>query len=112
MSIVMDAACLQCSLRRNLAVAEPLGSPEETMGFARDLMRLYLEGPKDVPSTWHAPQIARLLHERYGLEIDRFRQEKLVSSAEPRDCTVSILRRRLHCRQAASIAMLIVLCSP
>ena len=81
MSIVMDAACLQCSLRRNLAVAEPLGSPEETMDFARDLMRLYLEGPKDVPSTWHAPQIARLLHERYGLEIDRFRQEKLDSNA-------------------------------
>ena len=81
MSIVMDAACLQCSLRRNLAVAEPLGSPEETMDFARDLMRLYLEGPKDVPSTWHAPQIAQLLHERYGLEIDRFRQEKLDSNA-------------------------------
>lgn len=81
MSIVMDAACLQCSLRRNLAVAEPLGSPEETMDFARDLMRLYISGPKDVPSTWHAPQIAQLLHERYGLEIDRFRQEKLDSNA-------------------------------
>ena len=51
------------------------------MDFARDLMKLYLDGPKDVPSTWYTPKIALLLHERYGLEIDRFRQEKLDSNA-------------------------------
>lgn len=81
MSIAMDAACLQCSLRRNLETAQSLGSAEETMDFARDLMKLYLDGPKDVPSTWYTPKIALLLHERYGLEIDRFRQEKLDSNA-------------------------------
>ena len=80
MSIAMDAACLQCSLRRNLETAQSLGSVEETMDFARDLMKLYLDGPKDVPSTWYTPKIALLLHERYGLEIDRFRQEKLDSN--------------------------------
>ena len=80
MSIAMDAACLQCSLRRNLETAQPLGSAEDTMDFARDLMKLYLEGPKDAPSTWYTPRIALLLHERYGLEIDRFRQEKLQSN--------------------------------
>ena len=51
------------------------------MDFARELMRLYLDGPKDVPSTWFTPKIARLLHARYGLEMDRFRQEKLDSNA-------------------------------
>ena len=81
MSIAMDAACLQCSLRRNLETAQSLGSAEDTMDFARDLMKLYLEGPKDVPSTWYTPKIARLLHDRYGLDIDRFRQEKLDSNA-------------------------------
>ena len=81
MSIAMDAACLQCSLRRNLETAQSLGSAEDTMDFARDLMKLYLEGPKDVPSTWFTPKIARLLHDRYGLDIDRFRQEKLDSNA-------------------------------
>ena len=80
MSIAMDAACLQCSLRRNLETAQSLGSAEETMDFARDLMKLYLDGPKDVPSTWYTPKIALLLHDRYGLEIDRFRQEKLDSN--------------------------------
>lgn len=81
MSIAMDAACLQCSLRRNLETVQPLGSAEEAMDFARALMRLYLDGPRDVPSTWFTPKITQLLHDRYGLEIDRFRQEKLQSNA-------------------------------
>ena len=81
MSIAMDAACLQCSLRRNIETVQPLGSAEDTMEFARALMKLYLESPKDVPSTWFTPKIALLLHDRYGLEIDRFRQEKLASNA-------------------------------
>ena len=80
MSIAMDAACLQCSLRRNLEIVKPLGSSEDAMEFARDLMKLYLDGPRDVPSTWFTPKISLLLHERYGLEIDRFRQEKLDSN--------------------------------
>ena len=81
MSIAMDAACLQCSLRRNIETVQSLGSAEDTMDFARELMRMYLEGPKDVPSTWFSPKITQLLHDRYGLEIDRFRQEKLDSNA-------------------------------
>ncbi|MDY4508504.1 MAG: ARMT1-like domain-containing protein [Candidatus Faecousia sp.] len=81
MSIAMDAACLQCSLRRNIETVQSLGSAEETMDFARELMRMYLEGPRDVPSTWFTPKITQLLHDRYGLEIDRFRQEKLDSNA-------------------------------
>lgn len=81
MSIAMDAACLQCSLRRNIETVQPLGSAEDTMAFARDLMKLYLESPGDVPSTWFTPKIAQMLHDRYGLEIDRFRQEKLDSNA-------------------------------
>ena len=81
MSIAMDAACLQCSLRRNIETVQSLGSAEETMDFARELMRMYLDGPRDVPSTWFTPKITQLLHDRYGLEIDRFRQEKLDSNA-------------------------------
>ena len=81
MSISMDAACLQCGLRRNIATVTPLGTDKQTMDFARELMKLYLDGPADVPSTWFTPEITRLLHERYGLGLDRFRQEKLDSNA-------------------------------
>ena len=80
MSIAMDAACLQCSLRRNLETAQSLGTAEETMEFARELLQLYLDAPRDVPSTWITPQVTQLLHRRYGLDIDRFRQEKLDSN--------------------------------
>ena len=80
MSIAMDAACLQCSLRRNIQTVEPLGSPEETMDFVRELLKLYLSAPRDVPSTWLTPAINQLLHQRYGLDLDRFRQEKLDSN--------------------------------
>ena len=76
----MDAACLQCSLRRNLETAQSLGTAEETMEFARELLQLYLDAPRDVPSTWITPQVTQLLHRRYGLDIDRFRQEKLDSN--------------------------------
>ena len=80
MSIAMDAACLQCSLRRNIQTVESLGSAEETMDFARELLKLYLSAPRDVPSTWLTPAINQLLHQRYGLDLDRFRQEKLDSN--------------------------------
>mgnify|MGYP002518564933 FL=1 len=81
MSISMDAACLQCSLRRSIATVTPLGTDEQTMDFARELMQLYLDEPRDVPSTWFTPKINEMLHRRYGLDLDRFRQEKLDSNA-------------------------------
>ncbi len=81
MSIAMNAACLQCNLRRNLETAVPLGTEEQAMNFARDLMKLYLAAPKDAPSVWLSPQITQLLHQHYGLGMDRFRQEKLDSNA-------------------------------
>lgn len=81
MSISLDADCLQCSLRRGIATVAPLGTDEQTMDFARELMKLYLDGPTDVPSTWFTPKINDMLHRLYGLDLDRFRQEKLDSNA-------------------------------
>ena len=81
MSVAIDTACLQCHLRRNLELARSLGTEAEAMDFARELMQMYLDAPKDVSSPWFSPQVARMLHRRYGLEIDRYRQEKLQSNA-------------------------------
>lgn len=77
----MNASCLQCNLRRNLETVQALGTDEQAMDFALELMRLYLSAPKGVPSTWLTPQITQLLNRRYGLDMDRFRQEKLESNA-------------------------------
>ena len=61
MSFAIDTQCLLCHLRRNLEVVKPLGTEEQAMEFARDMMRLYLEAPKDVSSPWFNPQTADLM---------------------------------------------------
>lgn len=76
MSIPFDPQCLQCHFRRNLELAETLGSNEQVMDFARRLMRMYLDAPSDVGSPWFGPQTAQLFHDCFGLPLDRFRQEK------------------------------------
>ncbi len=76
MSIAMDSYCLECHLRRNLELVRPLGTEEQAMAFARDMMRMYLQAPADVSAPWFNPRTAQLLHEHYGLPIDRYRQEK------------------------------------
>ncbi len=80
MSFAIDSKCLECHLKRNLALVRPLGTEEQTMAFARRLMQLYLDAPRDVSSPWLGPPVTDLLHEMYGLEIDRFRQEKMDSN--------------------------------
>jgi len=80
MSISIDSQCLLCHMRRNIELVRPLGTEEQAIAFAKDLMRMYLEAPEGVSSPWFGPRTARLLHEHYGLELDRFRQEKLDSN--------------------------------
>lgn len=80
MSLSIDSQCLLCHMERNIQLVRPLGTEEQTMAFARDLMRMYLEAPADVSSPWFNPQVAELLHRHYGLPLDRFRQEKADSN--------------------------------
>ena len=76
MSICVDTNCLQCYLKRNLELVRPLGTEEKAMEFAKRLMQHYIDAPAGVSSPWFSPKVADLLHEMYGLPIDRFRQEK------------------------------------
>ena len=80
MSISIDTYCLQCLLRRNIALAQTLGTEEQAMAFAKEIMKLCIAAPEGVSSPWFGPQIADLLHEMYGRDYDRFRQEKLDSN--------------------------------
>ena len=80
MAIPMNSQCLECNLKRNLKLARTLGNEEQVMVFAKRLMELYLNAPKEVPSPYLGPQIADLFHELYGLSIDRFHQEKIDSN--------------------------------
>ena len=80
MSIPIDTYCLQCLLRRNITLAQTLGTEEQAMAFAKEIMKLCIAAPEGVSSPWFGPKIADLLHDMYGLDYDRFRQEKLDSN--------------------------------
>ena len=80
MSIAFDTQCLLCHLRRNLEVVKPLGTEEQAMAFARDMMRMYLDAPEDVGSPWFNPQTADLMQKHYGLPLDRMKEEKALSN--------------------------------
>ena len=81
MSIAFDTQCLLCHLQRNLEVVKPLGTEQQAMEFARDLMQMYLDAPKDVGSPWFNPQTADLMLKHYGLPLDRMKREKEQSNA-------------------------------
>ena len=80
MSFAIDTQCLLCHLRRNLEVVKPLGTEEQAMAFAKDMMRLYLDAPDGVASPWFNPQTADLMLKHYGLPLDRMQQEKDLSN--------------------------------
>ena len=80
MSIAFDTQCLLCHLRRNLEVVKPLGTEQQAMDFARDMMRMYLDAPEDVGSPWFNPQTADLMQKHYGLPLDRMKEEKALSN--------------------------------
>ena len=80
MSIAIDTGCIQCFLNRNLEVARAAGTEAQAMAFAKELMKLYLNAPDGVSSPWFGPAAADLLHEMYGLPIDRFQEEKRISN--------------------------------
>lgn len=80
MSIAFDTQCLLCHLQRNLEVVKPLGTEEQAMAFAKDMMRMYLEAPEDVGSPWFNPQTSDLMVKHYGLPLDRMKEEKELSN--------------------------------
>lgn len=81
MSVNLDAQCFVCHLRRNVETARSLGDEATATAFARELLQLYLTAPENVSSIWLGPATAKLFETYYGLEKDRFRQEKKDSNA-------------------------------
>lgn len=76
----MDSQCLQCHMGRALDTARSLGTEEQATVFARELMQLYLSAP-GVSSPNFGPGVAALLEKHYGLDKDRYREEKRFSNA-------------------------------
>ena len=61
-------------------MVKPLGTEEQAMAFARDMMQMYLDAPEGVASPWFNPIVADLMQKHYGLPLDRMREEKELSN--------------------------------
>lgn len=97
MGVTFDEICRECFLRRNLALVQSLGTEEKNAEFLSKLNHLIDSAPKGVASPWFAPHLAALLHEMYGLDMDRFRQEKAESNR-------FVLKRMEQIRQKVATA--------
>lgn len=80
MSFAVDSYCMQCYLRRNVDLARKLGPEDKATDFAKEIMKLFIAAPEGVSAPWFGPSVAQLLHEMYGLPIDRFHDEKIASN--------------------------------
>lgn len=76
MSIPLDTYCIECCLKRSMEKARKLGSEEKATAFAKDLMRIYINAPEDANSITLNPLTSKLYQRYYGLQPDRYRQEK------------------------------------
>lgn len=80
MSIPNDTYCIECNLRRNLALARSLGSEAQALAFGKELMARMIDLPEDAASPLLGPQVTQLLDKYYGLGRDRFRQDRILSN--------------------------------
>lgn len=76
MSIPMDTMCLECQLRRNAELARSLGNEETATAFLRKWMEIVTALSPEDPSPCSGPATNQLLHEMYGLDLDRYHTEK------------------------------------
>ena len=80
MSIPMDTMCLECQLRRNAELARSLGDEATATAFLRKWMQIVTALPPEAPSPCSGPATNQLLHQMYGLDLDRYREEKRQSN--------------------------------
>jgi len=80
MSIPMNAQCYLCHLKRNTETARAMAGDAAATAFAKDLMQLYLDAPKEKGSPWFGPGVTALLQKHCGLTEDRFKEEKEMSN--------------------------------
>lgn len=97
MSIPMDTYCLECQFNRNMKLARSLGSDEKATEFMYRWMQIVLNQPPKAPSPCAGPATNELLHEMYGLDLDRYAEEKRMSNAFAMSQMEEVRRR---CRAA------------
>lgn len=81
MPIPMNSICAQCLMKRHVDAARPLGDDETATKFAKGLMEAFLSLPEGADSCQIGPAVTKLYADLYGLEGDRYLEEKVASNA-------------------------------
>lgn len=81
MPIPMNSICAQCLMKRHVDAARPLGDDETATKFAKGLMEAFISLPEGADSSQIGPAVTKLYTDLYGLEGDRYREEKVASNA-------------------------------
>ena len=80
MSIACNPDCYLCHMRRNVDTARRLGNEEQLEEFTKGLLKLYLQVPKGVSAVWTSPGTDELYRTIYGINFDRYAEEKQFSN--------------------------------
>ena len=80
MAINMNSLCIRCLTQKHLQAAEKLDL-QKAQGFTKDFLELMRKALDGNNSTVVAAQINRLYQQHFGLEQDRFMEEKRLSNA-------------------------------
>ena len=80
MSLRITAQCLLCHFERTMKKAIALGDDHKALVFAKDLMHMYQTAPENISSPWFNPKVSELFRRHYGLEEERYQEEKDLSN--------------------------------
>lgn len=80
MSILFNADCMLCQLRRHVDTARQMGTQAQLDRFTKGLLELFLSIPEDAGATWLGPGTEELYQRIYGASGDRFEDEKEFSN--------------------------------
>lgn len=76
MSIPINSLCVECHLRKRLAMARELGTDAQATKFAKQIMGVLADAPMEMDSTWLGSISDKLMQDMYGICPDRLKEEK------------------------------------
>ena len=76
MAIKMNTICLWCQLKKHMTEAERLGDEDTAMAFSQELLEILAKATEKDTSSHISPAINDLYRKYFGMEQDRYVQEK------------------------------------
>lgn len=81
MAIKMNTDCLWCQMKKHIGAAEALGDADTAMAFSQELLKILANATEEDTSSHISPAINDLYMKYFGLQQDRFVEEKKESNA-------------------------------